>query len=53
MAEGAAGRDVQGRRLLIAVAIAFVPAAVVGLLSEKIIKDVSVKDASAQPDFPL
>ncbi len=39
MVEGAAGRDDQGRRLLVAVAIAFVPAAVVGLLSEKIIKD--------------
>ena len=30
----------QGRQLLIAVAIAFVPAAVVGLVSEKLIKDV-------------
>jgi undecaprenyl-diphosphatase len=40
MVEGLLGRSDQGRQLLKAVAIAFVPAAVVGLLSEKIVKDV-------------
>jgi undecaprenyl-diphosphatase len=39
MAEGLVGRSDQGRKLLTAVAIAFVPAAVVGIVSEKIIKD--------------
>jgi undecaprenyl-diphosphatase len=40
MVEGVVGRSEQGRQLLTAVAIAFVPAAVVGLVSEKLIKDV-------------
>ncbi len=40
MIEGATGRSVEGRRVLIAVAIAFVPAAVVGVLLESKIKDV-------------
>jgi undecaprenyl-diphosphatase len=40
MLEGLVGRSKQGRELLIAVAMAFVPAAFVGLVSEKIIKDV-------------
>ncbi|HEY2815032.1 MAG TPA: undecaprenyl-diphosphate phosphatase [Acidimicrobiales bacterium] len=40
MVEGLLGRSDQGRRLLKAIAIAFVPAAVVGLVSEKIVKDV-------------
>ena len=39
MVEGLVGRSDQGRRLLTAVAIAFVPAAVVGIVSEKVIKD--------------
>ena len=40
MVEGLAGRSTEGRNLLTAVAIAFVPAAVVGVVSEKVIKDV-------------
>ena len=40
MVEGIVGRSADGRRLLIAVAIAFVPAAVVGVVSEKAVKDV-------------
>ncbi|MFN8027500.1 MAG: undecaprenyl-diphosphate phosphatase [Acidimicrobiia bacterium] len=40
MVEGLVGRSDDGRRVLIAVAIAFVPAAVVGVVSEKAIKDV-------------
>ncbi len=40
MVEGLVGKSDDGRRLLIAVAIAFVPAAVVGVISEKAIKDV-------------
>ena len=40
MVEGLRGRSTQGRQLLTAVAIAFVPAAIVGLVSEKLIKDV-------------
>jgi undecaprenyl-diphosphatase len=40
MAEGLVGRSDDGRRVLVAVAIAFVPAAVVGVVSEKAIKDV-------------
>jgi undecaprenyl-diphosphatase len=39
MVEGAVGRSVDGRRVLIGVVIAFVPAAIVGVLAEKIIKD--------------
>jgi undecaprenyl-diphosphatase len=39
MAEGLVGRDVEGRRVLVALAIAFVPAAVVGVALEKPIKD--------------
>jgi undecaprenyl-diphosphatase len=40
MVEGLVGRSVEGRNLLRAVAIAFVPAAVIGVVSEKVIKDV-------------
>jgi len=40
MVEGLVGKSADGRRLLIAVAIAFVPAAVVGVVSEKAVKDV-------------
>ncbi len=40
MVEGVTGRSTEGRRLLVAVAIAFVPAAVVGVISEKAVKDV-------------
>lgn len=40
MLEGVVGRSVDGRRLLTGVAVAFVPAAVVGLVSETVIKDV-------------
>jgi undecaprenyl-diphosphatase len=39
MVEGLFGRNAEGRHLLNAVAIAFVPAAVVGVVSEKVIKD--------------
>jgi len=39
MVEGLFGRDAEGRRVLIAVAIAFVPAAIVGVIAEKVIKD--------------
>ncbi|HET9728666.1 MAG TPA: undecaprenyl-diphosphate phosphatase [Acidimicrobiia bacterium] len=38
MVRGLAGRDDEGRRLLTALAIAFVPAAIVGLVAEKVIK---------------
>lgn len=40
MLEGLAGRSDPGRRLLVAVLVAFVPAAAVGLVSEKVVKDV-------------
>jgi undecaprenyl-diphosphatase len=40
MAEGVTGRSEDGRRVLIAVVVAFVPAAVVGLIGEKVIKSV-------------
>jgi undecaprenyl-diphosphatase len=40
MVEGLRGRSEQGRQLLTAVAIAFVPAAIVGVVSERLIKDV-------------
>jgi undecaprenyl-diphosphatase len=40
MVEGAVGRSVDGRRVLVAVIVAFVPAAIVGLVGEKVIKDV-------------
>jgi undecaprenyl-diphosphatase len=40
MIEGATGRSVEGRRVLIGVVIAFVPAAFVGVLLESAIKDV-------------
>ena len=40
MIEGATGRSVEGRRVLIGVAIAFVPAAIVGVVLESKIKDV-------------
>jgi undecaprenyl-diphosphatase len=40
MAEGLLGRSAEGRRLVTVVAIAFVPAALVGVISDKVIKDV-------------
>ena len=40
MVEGLVGRSLDGRRVLVAVLIAFVPAALVGLVAEKAIKDV-------------
>lgn len=40
MVEGLVGRSVEGRRLLAAVAVAFVPAAIVGVVGDKVIKDV-------------
>jgi len=40
MVEGLVGRSNEGRELLRVVAIAFVPAAVVGVIAEKVIKDV-------------
>jgi undecaprenyl-diphosphatase len=40
MAEGLLGRSDEGRRLVTVVAIAFVPAALVGVISDKVIKDV-------------
>jgi undecaprenyl-diphosphatase len=40
MIEGAVGKSQEGRRILVAVAIAFVPAAIIGIASEKAIKDV-------------
>jgi len=40
MFNGLIGRDEEGRRLVSVVAIAFVPAAVVGVVAEKVIKDV-------------
>ena len=39
MVDGVLGRDDQGRRIVIAVAIAFVPSALVGVVFEKPIKD--------------
>jgi len=39
MIEGLAGRSAEGRELVRVVAIAFVPAAVVGVIAEKVIKD--------------
>jgi undecaprenyl-diphosphatase len=40
MFDGLIGRDDDGRRLVSVVAIAFVPAAIVGVIAEKVIKDV-------------
>lgn len=40
MVEGVAGRSDDGRRVLVAVLVAFVPAALVGVVAEKAIKDV-------------
>ena len=40
MFDGLIGRDEEGRELLKVVAIAFVPAALVGVIAEKVIKDV-------------
>lgn len=40
MVEGLFGRNAEGRHVLNAVAIAFVPAAIVGVIAEKVIKDV-------------
>ena len=40
MVEGLVGRSDEGRRLLTVVAVAFVPAAIVGVVGEKVIKDV-------------
>lgn len=40
MVEGLVGRSDEGRRLLTAVAIAFLPAALVGVVGDKVIKDV-------------
>ena len=40
MIEGVTGRSDEGRRLLYTLAIAFVPAAIVGVIGEKVIKDV-------------
>jgi undecaprenyl-diphosphatase len=40
MVEGLVGRSAEGRELLRVVAIAFVPSAVIGVISEKVIKDV-------------
>ena len=39
MVEGLFGRNAEGRHVLNAVAIAFVPAAIVGVIAEKVIKD--------------
>jgi undecaprenyl-diphosphatase len=39
MFDGLRGRDAEGRRVLNAVVIAFVPSAIVGVIAEKIIKD--------------
>ena len=39
MLEGLVGRNGDGRRLRAAVAVAFVPAAIVGVLTEKVVKD--------------
>jgi undecaprenyl-diphosphatase len=39
MVDGVIGRDADGRRLVGVVAIAFVPAALVGVIAEKVIKD--------------
>ena len=40
MVDGLVGRSAEGRALLRSVAIAFVPSAVIGVISEKVIKDV-------------
>ena len=40
MVEGLVGRSAEGRKLVIVVAIAFVPAAIVGVIGDKVIKDV-------------
>ncbi|MGZ6951565.1 MAG: undecaprenyl-diphosphate phosphatase [Acidimicrobiia bacterium] len=40
MIEGITGRSDEGRRLLLALLVAFVPAAIVGVVGEKVIKDV-------------
>jgi undecaprenyl-diphosphatase len=40
MVEGLVGRSDEGRRLVTSIAIAFVPAALVGVISDKVIKDV-------------
>ena len=39
MAEGAIGKDPGGRRSLVAIAIAFVPAAIVGFIGSQVIED--------------
>jgi undecaprenyl-diphosphatase len=39
MVDGVIGRDADGRRLVSVVAVAFVPAALVGVIAEKVIKD--------------
>ncbi len=39
MIEGLTNRSAEGRRLLLALAVAFVPAAVIGLVGEKVIKE--------------
>ena len=39
MIEGVTGRSDQGRRLLVALIVAFVPAAIIGVIGEKVIKD--------------
>lgn len=39
MIEGVTGRSDQGKRLLVALIVAFVPAAIIGLIGEKVIKD--------------
>lgn len=39
MIEGVTGRSEQGRRMLVALVVAFVPAAVIGLIGEKVIKE--------------
>lgn len=40
MIEGVTGRSDEGRRLLVALTVAFVPAAVIGIVGEKVIKSV-------------
>lgn len=39
MIEGVTGRSEQGRRMIVALIVAFVPAAIIGLIGEKVIKD--------------
>jgi undecaprenyl-diphosphatase len=38
MIEGVTGRSEQGKRMLVALIVAFIPAAVIGLIGEKVIK---------------